>query len=71
MAIHKAEDFYAQGFRYVQAQDVFPGDDYLISYVETVIMNTCEDREDLHNGYVDLDGTYWRMDHNMWVRKHN
>jgi hypothetical protein len=64
-------DFYAQGFRYVQTQDVFPGDDYLISYVEQVIMNTCWYRDDLHNGYIDLDGKYWKTDAGMWVRKHS
>lgn len=65
-----ADDWYAIVFRYVQAMDVFPGDDYLLSYIEEVIMNTCSDREDLHNGFVDIDGRYWKMDHPMWVRKH-
>lgn len=70
MVIHYAEDWYAQGYRIMGARDIYPGDDYLMSYVEQTIANTCQERNDLHNGYIDLDGNYFLADMLFWVRKH-
>lgn len=70
MNIRGAKDYYALGFRIMAARDIFPGDDYLLSYVEVEIMNTCQDRNDLHNGYIDVDGNYFLAEMPFWVRKH-
>jgi len=69
MDVTRADDWYAQGFRIMRARDVFPGDDYLVSYVEQVIVATCSHRNDLGNGYIDVDGTYYLADIPLWVRK--
>lgn len=71
MDVHHAQDWYKEGFRIMQARDIFPGDDYLMSYVEQAVMLTCQYRNDLGNGFVDVDGTYWQAEHPMWIRKHN
>jgi hypothetical protein len=68
--INRAEDWYAQGYRIMKARDIFPGDDYLVSYVEQVEASTCSNRRDVGNGYVDIDGVFWYADMPLWVRKH-
>lgn len=70
MGIRWAGDFYAQGFRYMQARDIYPGDDYMSSYVERVEQRTCQQRNDLGNGWVEVDGVHWRGDAGVWIRKH-
>lgn len=70
MDIRRADDWYAQGFRIMRARDVFPGDDYLISYVEQADVCICQHREVLGEVYINLDGNYWLEDHPLWVRKH-
>lgn len=70
MTIHYADDWYAAGFRIMAARDIYPGDDYLLSYVEQTIVNTCHERNDLHNGYIDVDGAYYLAEQPFWIRKH-
>jgi hypothetical protein len=69
--IHHADDWFAQGYRIMAARDIYPGDSYLMSYVERTIANTCQEREDLHNGYIDVDGNYLLAEQVFWVKKND
>lgn len=51
------------------AHQIEVNDQYLLSYVELEIMNTCQERNDLHNGYIDIDGNYYLENMRFWVRK--
>lgn len=70
MSIHYADDWYAQGYRIMSARDIYPGDSYLISYVERVIIETCSTRSELSGGYINIDGNHFLLNQPFWILKH-
>jgi hypothetical protein len=73
--INRAEDWHPEGsrkgYRIMQWRDIYPGDDYLESYVAQVIVKRCEYRNDLQNGYIDVDGVWHLAERPLWVRKNS